>query len=237
VLDLSRADLLLEIGLGLEVGWLPTLQTSSRNGAIQDGARGHLDCSTLVRQRLEVPQGRVDRSQGDIHPGGSPHYLFHPDSAVQIARGIAARMAQLDAEHAAEYRAGGERFVQRLTQARRRWEQQLASLRGAKAIGHHRSFAYLAAWVGLNVIDHVEPRPGIPPNPAHVARLIGRARSEGARMVLIEAYYPDNTARIVAERAGGRLVVLEGGTDFAHGRSYVDHMGAIVNALVRGAAR
>jgi zinc/manganese transport system substrate-binding protein len=235
-LALARADLLIAVGLSLEVGWLPTLQTGSRNGAIQTGARGYLDASTLV-PLLEVPRGRVDRSMGDVHPGGNPHFMRDPRRAVQVARGIAARMAQLDADNAAHYRGNAEAFVRQLDAARARWEAALGALRGAKVIAYHRSMAYLADWLGFEVVEHVEPRPGIPPNPRQVATVLTAARAQGARAIVQESYFPTSTSRLLAERSGTPLVVLTAGPDVRGGQSYLDWMGAVVRQLGAAARR
>ncbi|MDH5675014.1 MAG: zinc ABC transporter substrate-binding protein [Myxococcales bacterium] len=229
-LALARADLLLQVGLELEVGWLPTLQTGSRNARIQRGAPGHLDCSQLVA-RLEVPTGRVDRSMGDVHPGGSPHYLMDPRRAEKVAAGVAERMAKLDAGLAAHYRAGAARFAKALRSARGGWEKRLAKLRGKPVIAYHRSFAYLADWLGLRVVAHVEPKPGVSPNPRHIAHVLMLTRSQGVRAILQESYYPANASRALAERSSAQLVIIPGGPDMRRGESYLDFVAALVGRL------
>jgi zinc/manganese transport system substrate-binding protein len=229
-LDLARADLLVLVGLELEVGWLPTLQLGSRNAKIQRGSPGYLDCSTLV-QRLEVPQGPVDRSMGDVHAGGSPHYMLDPRRAARVAEGIAARMSELDPTHAAGYREQLARFLRELDAARARWEQALALLRGRPVIGYHRSLGYLADWLGLSLVEHLEPRPGIPPNPRHLARVLSLARSHGVRLFLQETYYPTNASQTLAQHAGATLVQLRAAPDFDHGENYVKYMDALVAKL------
>ena len=229
-LELSRADLLLLIGLDLEVGWLPTLLTGSRNSAIQRGGAGYLDCSTLVNL-MDVPNGRVDRSMGDIHPGGNPHYLFHPENGLRVARGIAARLVSLDGDNAAIYRERLQAFESRLGRARTRWEARLAGLRGAKIITYHRSFPYLAAWLGLEVVENIEPRPGIPPSPRHVAAVLGQARRLGVRLIMQETYYPDSASRLIADRSDATLVALPGGPDIRRGQTYIGFLEWLVARL------
>lgn len=235
-LELARADLLVVVGLGLEVGWLPTLQTGSRNGAIQPGGPGYLDCSTFVHL-LEVPSGQVDRSMGDVHPGGNPHYLRDPRAAVPVAFGIAKRMGELDPKNAAVFAANAKKFEERITEARRRWEASLAPLRGAKVVAYHRSMAYVADWLGLDVVEHVEPRPGIPPNPGHVAHVLAVAQARGVTLLLQEQYYPDGASGLIASRAGIRLVKMPGGPDFRAKQSYFDFIDALVRSLVPGPAK
>ncbi len=230
VLHLARADLLILVGLDLEIGWLPTLITGSRNADIQIAGRGYLDCSQFV-ELLEVPTQRIDRSMGDVHPGGNPHYMFDPRRALIVARGISRRMASLDPEHGAYFQGRLARFARRLGEARSRWERALVSLRGQKVIGYHRSFPYLADWLGFSVVIYLEPRPGIPPNPRHVARVLGLARQERVRLILQETYFPSSTSELVAERAGARLVQLSAGPNFRGGEDYIDFLDRVVGAL------
>jgi zinc/manganese transport system substrate-binding protein len=234
-LVLARADLLIAVGLDLEVGWLPTLQTGARNGDIQSGARGFLDASTLV-DVLEVPARRVDRSMGDVHPGGNPHYMLDPRRVARVARGIARKLGELDPEHRTDYERNATAFVTRLERERARWERELAPLRGQVVIPYHKSMNYLADWLGLELPEHLEPRPGIAPNPAHVARVLGLARDRHARMILQESFYPTSTSRLVADRAGVPLVVITAAPDFRGGQSYFAWMNALVERL-KGASR
>lgn len=229
-LDLARADLLIAVGLDLEVGWLPVLQKGARNGAILPGGRGFLDCSKAV-DLLEVPQGKVDRSMGDIHPGGNPHYLWDPGGAERVAAAIAARMAELEPKSKAVFDQNLRAFRGTLADARTRWQTSLAALRGKKAIAYHRSLAYLARWVGLTIVEHVEPKPGIPPNPRHVAGVLTVARAQGVKLFVQESWFPETTSRTLAERSGAALVRLPGGPDFGRGEDYAGWMSAVVAKL------
>lgn len=214
------------------MGWLGTLQTGARNSRIQSGGRGFLDCSQLV-ERLEVPGGRVDRSMGDIHPGGNPHYLYDPRAVVRVARGMAERMGELDPEGRALYDANLQRFVSELETARAGWEKRLAALRGLPVVTYHKSFPYLADWLGFETVAFIEPKPGVPPTPAHVSLVLGLARERKVRLILQEGYYPDSTARLVADKAGAQLVRVPAGADFRAGQSYRDHIEEIVTLLER----
>lgn len=229
-LALARADLLLAVGLDLEVGWLRTLQVGSRNGKIQSGASGYLECSEFVRV-LEVPKGQVDRSAGDVHPGGNPHYLYDPRQAARVAKGIAERMASLDPEHAAAYKKNAIAFIKRLGAATAAWNKKLKGARGAKVIAYHKSFPYLADWLGMTVLEHVEPKPGIPPNPHHVAHVMAVAKKAEVRVILQEAFYPSKVSEVIAERTGTQLVRIPAAPNFRGGQSYLAHMDAIVNSL------
>jgi zinc/manganese transport system substrate-binding protein len=159
--------------------------------------------------------------------------MFDPRRAAAVARAIGARMAELDRSNAAAYREGTERFVRRLERARAGWERQLSGLRGAKVIAYHRSFSYLADWLGFTVVEHIEPRPGIPPNPHHVAHVLGAARQHRVRVILQEAFYPETTSELIAQRTGARLVRVPGGPDVRRGASYVDFVNDLVQMLAR----
>ncbi|NTX35461.1 zinc ABC transporter substrate-binding protein [Myxococcus sp. CA033] len=229
-LALRNADLLISVGLDLEIGWLPNLQTGSRNPRIQVGNPGFLNASQFVRL-LEVPATKVDRSEGDVHPGGNPHYLYDPRQGAAVARGIAERLAQLDAKNAATYRANAAKLTAELDAARVGWEKRLAGLRGAPIVAFHRTTPYLADWLGFEPIAFLEPKPGIPPNPSHVAGVLVLARQRKARMVLIESYYNDREAKMVAGMIPAPVVVLHGGTDFRSGETYVQHINELVGNL------
>jgi zinc/manganese transport system substrate-binding protein len=208
ILKLSRADLLIVNGLELEAGWLPPLQASARNGAVQTGARGFLDASGAVR-RLEVT-GRVDRAAGDIHPGGNPHYLFDARAAAEVADQVARRLGELDPAHSGEYAGRGAVLSAALRDAA---AGAAARARGLPAerrrvVPYHRSFPYLNEWLGLEEVATIEPRPGIPPDPAHVSAVLDRMRQTGARVILQEPYYPRKTPDTLARLAGGEVVVV-----------------------------
>lgn len=229
-LELNRADLLVLVGLQLEVGWLRTLLVGARNARVQPGAAGYLDTSQFV-SLMQVSSGPIDRSQGDIHPGGNPHYLADPRAGAAVAKGIAARLAAIDPVNRGTYEVNLAAFLTRLAAARQGWEERLAPLRGAPVIAYHQTWAYVANWLGLETIGFLEPKPGIPPNPQHVARLLEFARERRVRAVLQEEYYPDKTARLVAEKIPAPLLRVPGGPHIDRGESYVDYLARMVLAL------
>jgi zinc/manganese transport system substrate-binding protein len=220
-LHLSKADLLIAVGLDLEVGWLPTLQVGARNPKIQVGAKGYLDCSTAVGV-LETPTQKVDRSQGDIHPGGSPHYLYDPRRANLVAAAITERLMAIDPDHAEAYRKRYRAFAARLETARQGWEEKLAPYRGVAIVTYHKSWAYLADWLGFRVVAQLEPKPGIPPTSKHVAQVLGFGRKQGVKVIIQEDYYPDQTSSLLAQKMPARLVKLSGGAGADEG--YIEHM-------------
>jgi zinc/manganese transport system substrate-binding protein len=196
------------------------------------GSRGYLDCAELI-ELLDRPAAKVDRSMGDIHPTGNPHYLFDPRAAERVAVGIGKRFAELDPEGQASYLAQTKTFVTKLREARARWEQRLAAWKGSEVITFHRSLVYLADWLGLKIVGEVEPRPGIPPNPGHVAELISRAKQQHVRGILQERYYPSNTSDLIAQKIGAPVLRVPGATNFQQNQSYIAFLDQIVSLVER----
>ena len=232
-LELNRAQLLLYVGLDLEIGWLPTLLVGARNPGIQAGAQGNLDCSQFVA-KLDVPNQPVDRSHGDIHPGGNPHYLYDPRAGGAVARGIAERLTLLDPGNAAAYQSNLAAFMKHLDHGRARWEKRLAPLRGMPIIAYHRTWTYLANWLGFEQVGFLEPKPGIPPSPRHVAGLLALGRNRKVRLLLQEDHYPDATSRLVASRIPATLVRVPAATNVQASQTYVQHLEAMFEAIARG---
>lgn len=230
VLMLNKADLLIAVGLDLEVGWLPTLQQGARNPKIQPGNPGYLDVSQFVKL-LEIPTEKVDRSHGDVHPGGNPHFLHDPRAAAAVARGIQARMAKLDPPNASSYQANLEKFLAELEAARAGWEKRLAEVRGVPVISYHKTTAYLGDWLGFQTSGYLEPKPGIPPTPSHVGRILMQARQQKVRLILQEEYYPDSTSKLVASKIPAGLVIVPSGAKFREGETYLQRMERLVQRV------
>ena len=207
VLDLNRADLLVHVGLELEIGWLPPLVLGARNEKIGMGMPGNLDASQQIPV-LDVPTTKVDRSMGDIHPQGNPHYWIPPDNALIIAREIAARLEQIDGAGAGTYKANLQRFEADVAKRRGDWEKRAAGVRGEKIVTYHKSWSYVSKWLGMQEVGYVEPKPGIPAPPSHIAALIGLMRREGVKIILMESFYPRNTVDLVANKAGAKTLVM-----------------------------
>ncbi|MEN9798644.1 MAG: hypothetical protein RL653_2340 [Pseudomonadota bacterium] len=229
VLGLAQADLLLHLGMDMETGWLPTLLTSSRNGRVQPGAPGNLNCGTLV-QPLEVPLEKIERAMGDIHPGGNPHYTKDPRNARLLVRGIAARLAVVDPAHAADYQRNVERFEAALGPKLAAWEAALAPFKGAPIITFHRSWSYLSAWAGFEQVAFMEPKPGLPPSAQHLAQVLVVARTRKVPLILQEQWYSAQGSELVAEKSGAKLVRVPGLVPEEQG--YLAYMDGVVSAVV-----
>jgi len=230
VVALNRADLLLLVGMELEGGWLPPLLVGARNADIQKGADGYLDCSTLIPP-MEVQS--PDRSKGDIHPGGNPHYWTDPRNGIRIARGIAKRLAAIDPDHAGDYEKGGDAFVERLQARIVDWTKRLEPVKGTRVVVYHKSWIYFLDFAGLVEAGALEPKPGIPPSPAHVAGLLKMVQDSGVKFVLQESFYPTELSRQFADKSGARLLVLPTMVGASETRSYVDVIDFIINNITQ----
>jgi len=207
LLKLQKADLLAVVGLQLEIGWLPPLITQSGNSKIQVGAKGYFDVSTAC-EVLELPTGVVTRADGDVHPLGNPHYWMDPENGRRIARAMKAKFSEMQPADAAYFDQHLKDFEQRLTEAEKRWDAQMAPYKGRKVVTYHRSFPNFAKRFGLNIVDYVEPKPGIPPTPAHTLELINKMKQENIKLILVEPYFDMKTPNSVAQAVGGTAIVL-----------------------------
>ena len=207
LLKLRNADLLVLVGLDLEIGWLPPLITQSGNGKIQPGGRGYLDASQFA-EILEIPQGNVTRAEGDVHPLGNPHYWLDPNNGRRIAKGIANRLSEMDPGDQAYFQQREQDFEKRLADAEKRWTAQMAPYRGRKVVTYHRSWPNFAKHFGLDVIGYIEPRPGIPPTPSHTIELVNQMKRENVKIQLIEPYFDLKTPNSIASMTNGKVVVM-----------------------------
>ena len=206
LLKLRQADLLITVGLQLEIGWLPPLITQSGNARIQPGAQGYLDASQFA-EILDIPTGPVSRAMGDVHPLGNPHYWLDPDNGRRIARGFAEKFGQLDPPDVAYFQQRLQDFDKRLTTAEQKWDAAMAPYKGRKLVTYHNSFPNFAKHFHLNVIGYVEPRPGIPPTPSHTIELIGQMKRENCKLVLVEPYFDLKTPKSIGSATGANVVV------------------------------
>jgi zinc/manganese transport system substrate-binding protein len=207
VLQLRRADVWAFVGLDLEVGWMSLLLDGARNPKIKLGGSGYVDVSRAI-PLLDIPRGRVDRSQGDVHPLGNPHYWLHPENGRRIARLFREKFSQLDPAGAAAYAANERNFSARLTTAERSWADEVVRIRGKPVVAWHTSWRYLADFTKMNIVGFIEPKPGVPPSPAHLAGLINTMRRTGAKVIIMEPFYARKTADFVAARTGARVLIL-----------------------------
>ena len=235
MVELNRADLVLAIGLELEIGYLPSLLTGARNPKIRPGQPGFLDLSTAVTP-LDV-NPTADRSQGDVHPTGNPHYWLDPENGRRMAKAIAERLAALDPEGREAYAANLAAFERTLDEKAPVWAQRLAPLKGKPIVTFHASWTYFAKAYDLRVVEYVEPKPGIPPSANHTVDVIKRMKADGAKVILVENFYDTRVPKLIAGKVDGATVVTVpnsvGGEDSI--KSYFDLFDRLTTALAAAA--
>ena len=213
---IRSADLLVCSGSELEIGWIPLLLTQSGNPRIQLGSPGYFEASQYV-VKLEIPKV-IDRALGDLHPGGNPHVHTDPRNIAKIAPVLMERMAQLDPANTDSYRSRGKSFLERWQAAIARWEQQAAPLKGVPMVVYHKDFSYFINWTGMREAGSLEPKPGIPPTPSHLADLIDQMKRAPAKVIVYSPYSNPQAAEFLSSRANIPAVMMPftvGGTDRA----------------------
>lgn len=225
---LNRADLLLYVGLQIEIGWLPLLVEGARNPGLLS-----LNLSQGISV-LEVPKGEVTRAQGDIHPEGNPHYWLDPRNGFVIARRIALQFKALAPEDGPYFEQRLNLFEEKLRGSIQRWEQQMTPYSGQAVVAYHKQWEYLARWLGLSIIGYVEDKPGIPPAPKHVASLTRTIRARNIKALLVSSFINPHIPQSMANKAGTKMVVLPASVQGVKGvKTYNDLFDSIVGRLVQ----
>ena len=207
VLQLRNADVWAFVGLDLEIGWMPLLLDGARNPKIRPGGSGYLDMSRAVPV-LDRPQGNVDRSMGDVHPLGNPHYWLDPENGRRIARLFEAKFTQLDPANAAVYDRNERAFETRLNAAEKGWQSDLAAISGKPVVAWHTSWHYFGNYNKMNIVAYMEPKPGVPPSPSHLYQVIQTVKRTGAKAIVMEPFYDRKVADLVAKQTGIKVLIL-----------------------------
>ncbi|MFI5323170.1 MAG: metal ABC transporter substrate-binding protein [Thermodesulfobacteriota bacterium] len=233
VTKLNKADLLVYNGLDLEIGWLPPLITGSRNSKITStDSRGRLDASTAIPQILEVPTTKIDRSMGDIHPMGNPHYLLDPRNGIRVAAAITERLKEIDPGNASYYEENYKKFADQLNTKIKEWDEELAPYKGTEIVSYHKNLEYFSEWAGFKEVGFIEPKPGISPSPSHVADLIKQMKATNVKLVIASNYYPQKTGSLIAEQTSAVFLSIPtsvGGRDGIN--TYTDLFDVIVGDI------
>jgi zinc/manganese transport system substrate-binding protein len=213
---LRSADLVVCTGAELEIGWMPVLLRQAANARVQPGTPGYMEASHYVRL-LEVPT-RLDRAEGDIHPQGNPHVQTDPRYMRVIAAALAKRFAEIDPAHAQAYAQRANGFDEKLGQAIQRWQAEAAPLKGVNAVIYHKEWIYLFAWLGINEVATIEPKPGVPPGGAYLAQLLDEVPKRQAKLIVYAAYQDPRAPDFIAGKTHIPAVMLPftvGGSDAA----------------------
>jgi ABC-type Zn uptake system ZnuABC Zn-binding protein ZnuA len=207
LLKLRKADLLIVVGLELEIGWLPPLINQSGNPRIQVAAPGYFDASRFA-EILEIPKGIVTRAEGDVHPLGNPHYWLDPANGQRIAKGIADKLSEMRPADASYFEQRYQAFTKRLQEEDQKWVAEMKPYAGRKVVTYHRSWPNFAKHFDLDVVGYVEPRPGIPPTPSHTLELIQMMKRENIKVIMVEPYFDLKTPKAIARDTGAQVVVM-----------------------------
>ena len=207
ILQLRDADVFAFVGLDLEIGWMPLLLEGARNQKIMFGGPGYLDVSRAIPV-LDVPRGNVDRSMGDVHPLGNPHYWLDPENARRIARLFKDRFSELDHKNEDAYERNEKAFESRISSAEQTWAGDLAAIKGKPVVAWHTSWRYFAEYNGMNIVAFMEPKPGVPPSPSHLVEVINAMKRTGAKVIVMEPFYDRKTADLVARQTNAKVLIL-----------------------------
>jgi ABC-type Zn uptake system ZnuABC Zn-binding protein ZnuA len=231
IAKLGRADVLIEGGAELESGWLPPLIDNSRNSKLESGKPGHVMCAEGLAL-LEVP-ATLDRSRGDIHAMGNPHFMTDPVNVGRVAERIAAAFSAADPDHAAAYGQKRDAFNKRLEEKIAAWQKQMASFKGKTVVAYHNSWPYFANRFGVKIDLFLEPKPGIPPTPANLKDVISRMKADHIGVIVVEPYQNRRTAEKVAAETGAVIVEFSqfpGGVKDTDA-GYIELIDHLINAL------
>lgn len=223
-----KADLIMFNGLDLEIGYLPLILESSRNPKIVPGKPGNFDCSRFV-QAIDKPTA-VDRSLGDVHPLGNPHYYFSPPDIFRVARGMSDILVEMDGTHADYYRQNFKTFSEKFDRKEKEW--QTLGLKGKKFVAYHKLFEYLVPGFGIEFVGYIEPKPGIPPSATHVEELIGTIKGSKPDGILTTGYAGRKESESIGEKAGGKVILVPGDVDSMPGTDdWFAFMDTVLGAL------
>ncbi|MFB6351287.1 MAG: metal ABC transporter substrate-binding protein, partial [Bradymonadaceae bacterium] len=227
---LSQVDLLVVNGMSLEVGWLPELLENARNSGIQEGTEGYFDASTVV-QRMGVPDTAVTRKMGDVHPEGNPHYTLDPRQMARVAIGLGKRLGKIDPAHKKTYQKRARAFAKECLKVAQKWEKKFAELPEARrrVAVYHEAWEYVIDGLKLEKAITVEPKPGVDPNPKHVAKVIETMKSDEVPAILKMEYYPNSTAQTIADKTDATLVSSQGHT--RDGQDYIERIEKLAKSI------
>jgi zinc/manganese transport system substrate-binding protein len=229
----KKADLFIRVGLELEVGYESLILEGSRNRNIQIERDGHLDASIGIKP-LDV-HTKVDRSMGDIHASGNPHFWLDPLNMKIVASNITNRLVKFSPLHKSFFENNLSEFNALIDSKMIEWKETLFPYVGEKLITYHKSWPYFTNRFGFEIVKELEPKPGVPPSPTHLKRVIDIVKQQNVKVILLESIYKKNAAQYVADRTGSYVVVAPisvGGINEA--TDYFTLMDTIIKKLKEG---
>jgi len=233
----ADADLVCLVGLELEVGWLPKVLSRSGNSQVQPNGKGYCDLGTKV-DALEKPAGQVDRSMGDVHPFGNPHYWLSPVAFGKAAQVIADKLSELDPAHAATYSVGYKNFLSKMNKTKTHNQERLSAFltknTGPHYIEYHREFSYLADTYGLKSASSIEEKPGMPPSAGQITQVALSSKKSNLFFALTAEYHSKNVMNKFQEISGIAVVTVP---TMVHTsgpiKNYVELQDSIIDSIVK----
>ncbi|MFI5217876.1 MAG: metal ABC transporter substrate-binding protein [Bacteroidia bacterium] len=231
IIKLSTADMFVTIGLDLEMGWSPSLLASSRNNKIQKGNPGYVDASENV-PLMQVPSS-INRAEGDIHIYGNPHYWLDPLNGKVIAKNICEGLIRISPGNKNYFEANLKTFNDKIDLKLKEWSAKMLPFKGAKIIAYHNEWCYFENRFGLKIVDFLEPKPGIPPTPSQLVKIIGEVKSNGIKVIISSPYFTTSSSDVVAKQTNAKTLVLATSTGaFDAVKNYFDVFDYNINKLV-----
>ncbi|MEP6794915.1 MAG: metal ABC transporter substrate-binding protein [Saprospiraceae bacterium] len=206
IIRLSSADMYVTLGLDLESGWSPSLLSSSRNTKIQKGSNGYVDASVGV-SLMQIPSS-INRAEGDIHAFGNPHYWLDPLNGKIIARNICNGLEKISPENKSTFEANLKKFDDQIDLRLKAWTSAMAGFRGAKVIAYHNEWCYFENRFGLQIVDFMEPKPGIPPTPSQLVKIIKEVKDNNIKVIITSPYFTASSSDVVTKQTGAKTLVL-----------------------------
>jgi zinc/manganese transport system substrate-binding protein len=233
IIKLSKADMFVTVGLDLETGWSPQLLSSSRNLKIQKGSNGYVDASVGVTL-LQVPSS-INRGEGDIHIYGNPHYWLDPVNGKQIAKNICDGLEKISPENKDFFEANLKDFNTKIDLKLKEWTLKMAPYKGTKIIAYHNEWCYFEQRFGIIIVDFMEPKPGIPPTPSQLVKIISEVKSNAIKVIISSPYFTTSSSDVVSKQSGAKTIVL--GTSvgaFDSIKDYFDLFDYNIDKLIQG---
>jgi len=233
IIKLSKADMFVTVGLDLETGWSPQLLSSSRNPKIQKGSNGYVDASVGVNL-LQVPS-TINRGEGDIHIYGNPHYWLDPLNGKQIARNICDGLEKISPENKSFFEENLNAFNTKVDLKLKEWSAKMSVYKGAKIIAYHNEWVYFEQRFGLIIVDFMEPKPGIPPTPSQLVKIITEVKSNAIKVIISSPYFTTSSSDVVSQQTGAKTIILATSVGaFDTIRDYFDLFDYNIDKLIQG---
>jgi zinc/manganese transport system substrate-binding protein len=230
IIGLSNADLFVTVGLDLETGWSPQLLASSRNTKIQRGSPGYVDASIGI-PLLQVPTS-ANRAEGDIHIYGNPHYWLDPLNGKIIARNITDGLERVDPSNKTFYETNLKKFDDQIDTKLKDWQTKMASFRGTKLIAYHNEWVYFETRFALKIVDFMEPKPGIPPTPSQLVKVINEIKTNNIKVIISSPYFTTSSSDVVSKQTGAKELTLATSVGaFSSIKNYFDLFDYDINQL------